>query len=250
MFGNLVRIELIRLFRSRILKYSLSAGLFLMLADYMIIEYAISLGGLTFLDDPEYGTTLAFKVFTYLFIAGFMIGVVSPLTVIVTTCGYYKHRLAINIEGANRNRLKLWASELAGIAVFVVALCITIFPGLILCVLLEKPSDIVALFTDKDIAFWELSLVVVLSTIALSYMAYMMAKLFLKASMAVALSVIFEVVMTMVMTFGIGIISKYRNTGHVIPQFVETGLIVTSFVLPIVVLIILILVKYRKLDRI
>ena len=249
MFGNLVRIELIRLFKSRVFRYGLAIGILLMLADILIIDFTVSSGALTFLDNPQYGDALGFEVFMYLFASGIMVGIVAPVSVIVTTCGYYKHRLAVNIEGANRNRFKLWLSELTGIVIFVAALCIVLIPGLIL-ILIGNPSDIVKVITDREYDLANLTLAVFISTTIMSFFAYLIAKLFIKASVSLALSAVLEILLTVLTILSVGMVASYNQSGHALPGSLEKVFPYIFVIVPFAVVGVLVLIRHRKMDRI
>ncbi len=113
MFGNLVKLNLIRLFKSRATLISTVTVIMVTVFNFFLYYYLKDL----ILD----GTTKQPVYFwgTYHFIMA--AGTIFPAICIIVTfmvCDYYKFRQMINIEGICRNKAKLVFSEVAAIFVF------------------------------------------------------------------------------------------------------------------------------------
>lgn len=124
MFFNLVHIELIRLIRNRSLKFSIPVGLFMLVCCVGIAEFGFDrmLALRIELNQTIYG----YEVLASLILAFYEVGavLVAAISSIFVTCDYCKFRLAVNIEGVERNRFKLYLSEIVGILIFVFISCL------------------------------------------------------------------------------------------------------------------------------
>ena len=151
MFSNLVRIEVIRLFKSTILKISAAIAMFLLLFIMLVFDAVVELTGN--IDISVEGIRdMSYRVLVFEGMFGSLVAVVLGLTVAFTTCNYHKYRLAINIEGAVRSRLKLYLAEICGIAIFVAAINLLIFPALVI-ILAGHPESIVMTFFQATMRF-------------------------------------------------------------------------------------------------
>ena len=249
MFGNLVQIELIRLFKSRILKISLLVGLVIMVFWSVIIEFLISMNAMEFIKIDEAIHMGSFRLIMFIMAFSFVASLVTPLTVILTTCGYYTHRLAVNIEGAVRNRLKLCFAEITGIAIFVLAIYILSIPGVLIC-LPGLPAEDLHDFFSGDFSMIDILLIGVLGNCGSCVVAYLISKVFVKSFQSIAMSLLVGFLSLFMMTVGVGVVEMYRKSGGSFADAFDNLIMILFVVLPVVLLIIGTVTKFRKVDRI
>ena len=251
MFSNLVQIELIRLFKSRILKITALTGLVVWAFWCVVIEFLISLDVTSSFTVSVEGNMPvgAFRLITYIMAFSFVLSVITPLTVIITTCGYYSHRLAVNIEGAVRNRLKLCLAELTGIGIFILALYLLVIP-IILALLPGVPADVIHDFFSGDFQIAHVILLGYLGNFGSCAVVYLISKVFVKALQSLAMSILVGFLSFFMLTVGIGLIGIYSNSAGVLADPIEYLAIVLFVVLPVVLLIIGTVAKFKKEDRI
>lgn len=247
MFGNLVQIELIRLLKNKTLKVCAVVGVlivifFLMVTELLIISNALATPRLEGLTPAVFRGVMLTTSFM-----GVML-VVIPVTVVYTTCGYQKARLAVNIEGAVRSRLKLCLSEITGIALFIVMLNLLMFPGLVL-LYLSHPSDIVFVANNNWSDILYMYVVSTVSNIYTSLVVYLISKFTSKAPLALALSFLVSAV-GFVLTIAIALVAGSSSSSSIGPSELLDVIMYILLAVPVVVLSIALAVRYRKADRI
>ncbi len=248
MFGNLVRIEVIRLYKNIILKISAAVAVFLMLISLMVSDVILQNGGLRFLGE-EYITPVYFRVFSFEVMFESLVMIVAGLTVAFTTCDYYKYRLSVNIEGAIRSRVKLFLSEMCGIAVFTAVINLMVFPGLAV-ILAGHPAEIISVFAsdyDEILTVYFFSFA---SCLFVSIIVYLLSKITHKAPVAVLLSILVEIAAVVLLVFTAGFISGSRQEGVVDGGPVEDVLLGSVVLIPVIVLSVIALVNNSKEDRV
>ena len=246
MFGNLVLIEITRLYNSFILRISGMIAVFILLLMMLVGEVVVQAGGVQMI--PIDTTTGFFRIALFEVQFQGLTMMVAGLTVAHTTCSYYKNRLAVNIEGAVRSRLKLCLSEICGIAVFVIALNLLVFPG-IAVILAGNTSEIANLITNisnlKDAYIFSC-----MASMFACLIVYMISKIIHNTPVAVILAMLIELLSLVLVIFMTGFIKGYEDAGGALAPGAEDVLCTSVFVLPLVVLGIVALVKEKKVDRI
>ena len=248
MFGNLVQIELIRLFRNKALKISSIVGAIMLLFFAVVEDFLISLGALNaeVLKDI---TPYTFKAI--LFIASFssIMSIVVPVNVVYTTCDYQRSRLAVNIEGAIRSRFKLCMAEVTGIFLFIVILDLLVFPGLFL-IYITEPVTIVSIWHNDGYDLLEMYGVLTLSVLYTSLVVYLISKFTSKAFYAIALSIIVSILGLVGTIFMTILVGKAGKSGIVLSSNAVDVIMYMLLALPILVLSLALAVRYRRADRI
>ena len=248
MFGNLVQIELIRLFRNKALKISSIVGAIMLFFFAVVEDFLISMGALNaeVLKDI---TPYTFKAI--LFIASFssIMSIVVPVNVVYTTCDYQRSRLAVNIEGAIRSRFKLCMAEVTGIFLFIVILDLLVFPGLFL-IYITEPSAIVSMWHNDGYDLLEMYGVLMLSVLYTSLVVYLISKFTSKAFYAIALSIIVSILGLVGTIFMTVLVSKAGKSGIVLSSNAVDVIMYMLLALPILVLSLALAVRYRRADRI
>ncbi|MBR1797648.1 MAG: hypothetical protein IJ757_06540 [Clostridiales bacterium] len=248
MFGNLVRVELIRLFHNKALKACGVIGLFLILFYAILADGLISMGALEIMDmgdDPSY----AFKIVLFATSFALAMTIVAPMTVISTTCEYQTLRLAVNFEGTIRNRFKLCLSEITGIVIFVLLLNLLVFPG-VLITFLGEPVGFNVLINDDALNPLLIYVGVTLVNLYYCIVVYLISKLVARIPVAVGISVFLGVFEITLLFFGLGITSGIESTGASVPDVVWNVLAFVFLGMPVIVPSIMLAVKYRRTDRI
>lgn len=248
MFGNLVQIELIRLFRNKALKISSIVGAIMLFFFAVVEDFLISMGALNaeVLKDI---TPYTFKAI--LFIASFssIMSIVVPVNVVYTTCDYQRSRLAVNIEGAIRSRFKLCMAEVTGIFLFIVILDLLVFPGLFL-IYITEPVTIVSIWHNDGYDLLEMYGVLTLSVLYTSLVVYLISKFTSKAFYAIALSIIVSILGLAGIIFMTILVGKAGNSGIVLSSNAVDVIMYMLLALPILVLSLALAVRYRRADRI
>ena len=191
----------------------------------------------------------SFRLIMFIMAFSFVASLVTPLTVILTTCGYYTHRLAVNIEGAVRNRLKLCFAEITGIAIFVLAIYILSIPGVLIC-LPGLPAEDLHDFFSGDFSMIDILLIGVLGNCGSCVVAYLISKVFVKSFQSIAMSLLVGFLSLFMMTVGVGVVEMYRKSGGSFADAFDNLIMILFVVLPVVLLIIGTVTKFRKVDRI
>lgn len=245
MFGNLVHIELIRLFRSRILKFSIPVGILILLMLTLFCEFAVQMNGIEGVIPAP-----VFRISYYTVEYSFVMSMIAPVNVIVTTCGYNKYRLAVNIEGAVRNRLKLIISEITGIVIFVFAINLIVVPALFLVSLIDNTEISLISSGNGVVGLLETYLGISLSVLFSCLIVYLVSKFTSHVYLASVLSLLLA-------AFGLGAtvfigneLEKNSSMLNIIDDSIGTILLAQFIIVPIVFLSILLAIKYRKADRI
>ena len=248
MFGNLVRIEVIRLYKNIILKISAALAAFLMLISLMSSEIILQNGGLRFIRAEEI-TPVYFHVYFFEVMFESLVMIVAGLTVAFTTCDYYKYRLSVNIEGAIRSRVKLFLSELCGIAIFTAAINLLVFPGLAV-ILAGHPAEIISVFTSDYDEILSVYFFSFCSCLFVSIIVYLLSKITHKAPVAVLLSILVGIAAVVLLVFTAGFISGSRGEGVIAGRTIEDVLLGSVILIPVIVLSVIALVNNSKEDRV
>ena len=248
MFGNLVQIELIRLFRNKALKISSIVGAIMLLFFAVVEDFLISLGALNaeVLKDI---TPYTFKAI--LFIASFssIMSIVVPVNVVYTTCDYQRSRLAVNIEGAIRSRFKLCMSEVIGIALFIVMLNLLLFPGLLL-LYISHPADIVFIINNNWSDILSMYAFSCLNNIYICIIVYLISKFTSRAPLALALSLIVSIIGVILTGIASIMVNELVPVDKPGSSAIVDAIMYMLLSVPVVVLSIALAVRYRKADRI
>lgn len=248
MFGNLVQIEFIRLLRCKALKISAAIGAFMIVFMMTIIDYAVYLGGLFFINNGDMSAPM-FETSSFVVFYSMMTSLIAPVTVIYTTCGYQKARLAVNIECAIRSRLKLCLSEFTGIALFVLLLNLFVIPGVgFLCLSYRNEMNPIELITDLNLVYLFLSSS--LSNLYGCLIAYLISKFTSNSVVAMAVSVLYSVFSYVGIILVAGFVEGNNGINLIIPNNLSELLFYVAFSIPVVVLTIALAVRYKKADRI
>lgn len=245
MFGNLVQIELIRLLKSRTLKIGLIAGTFFIIVFSLLIEFLILLGALN--TEPLSNISPGiFRNSLFSLCFDFAASAVACVTVVYTTCGYRKARLAVNIECAVRSRIKLYLSELSGIALFILCLHLLVFP-VILVNNLVHPSD--ALFTGWDGYIYNY-LLSSLNSFFICLVSYLLSKITDKALISLILVLISGIAGFAGLIVISGTLDGLASEAGVLPWHLADGIMTSYFALPVIILVVVLAIKNRRTDRI
>ena len=249
MFGNLVQIEFIRLFKSKALKISAAIAVFLLFFVMTLIDYVQYFGGFEFVIQDSTMTAPMFEISVFVMIYSMLSSVVAPVTVIYTTCGYQKARLSVNIEGAVRNRLKLCLSELTGIALMVVILSLLVLPGIgFLCLSYHSEINPLDLIKELDLVYIFVSMV--LSNLYGCLIAYLISKFTSNPMLAAAVSILYSVVSYVGIVYLAGFISGNKESGPFIPNDLREIFFCVVMSIPVIALSTALAVRYKKADRI
>lgn len=248
MFGNLVLIEVIRLYKNIILKISAAVAALLMLISLMVSDVVLQNDGLTFFRTGEI-TPLYFRVFTFEAMFESLVMIVAGLTVAFTTCDYYKYRLSVNIEGAVRSRVKLFLSEMCGITVFVAAINLLVFPGLAV-ILAGHPAEIISVFTTDYEEILTVYFFSFCSCLFVSLVIYLLSKITHKAPVAVLLSILVEIAAVVLLVFTAGFISGSPEGVGFAGGLFEEFFVGIVFLVPLIILSVIVLVNNSKEDRV
>ena len=248
MFGNLVQIELIRLFKSKALKISAAIGAFLIVFVMIVIDYALYLGALDFVDADEISEPL-FEVSMFIMTYAMLSALVAPVTVIYTTCGYKKARLSVNIECAIRSRLKLCLSEVTGIGLFVLIINLLVIPAVLLIAVVNHAQvDPVKLVTDLNIIY--VYTAIVLSDMYSCLIAYLISKFTSVSALAMAISLLYSLLSFAVIILLAGFVNGYKGSGLIIPDSIQDLIMYVLLAIPVVAMSTALAVRYRRTDRI
>ena len=248
MFGNLVQIELIRLFKSKALKISAAIGAFLLIFMMTIIDYLVYLGALFFINNGDMSAPM-FEISSFMLFYSMITALIAPVTVIYTTCGYQKARLSVNIEGAIRSRLKLCLSDLTGIALFVLILNLLVIPGVgLLCLVYRNEMNPISLITDLNTIYVFMS--AFLSNMYGCLIAYLVSKFTSNSVLSMSVTMLYSVVSYVVIILLAGFVSGKKGSGLLIPNNLQELLFYVAFMIPVVALSIALAVRYKKADRI
>ena len=248
MFGNLVLIEIIRLYKSVILRISGLIAIFLLFLMTLIGELVVQMGGVEMMPYED-ATPIGFKVVMFDVVFQGLAMVVAGMTVAFTTCSYYKNRLAVNIEGAVRSHLKLCLAEICGIIVFVMALNLLVFPG-VAVILAGNPSDIALLFANNLGELKDIYLFSCMASLFGSMTVYVLSKIIHNAPVAVILSMFVELLAMILVFFMTGFIKGYEDAGGTLVLGIEDMLCTLVMILPMTVLGIIAFIRNKKADRI
>ncbi len=248
MFGNLVQIELIRLFKSKALKISAAIGAFLLIFMMTMIDYLMYLGALFFINNGDMSAPM-FEISSFMLFYSMITALIAPVTVIYTTCGYQKARLSVNIEGAIRSRLKLCLSDLTGIALFVLILNLLVIPGVgLLCLVYLNEMNPISLITDLNTIYVFMS--AFLSNMYGCLIAYLVSKFTSNSVLSMSVTMLYSVVSYVVIILLAGFVSGKKGSGLLIPNNLQELLFYVAFMIPVVALSIALAVRYKKADRI
>ena len=248
MFGNLVQIELIRLFKSKALKISAAIGAFLLIFMMTMIDYLMYLGALFFINNGDMSAP-KFEISSFMLFYSMITALIAPVTVIYTTCGYQKARLSVNIEGAIRSRLKLCLSDLTGIALFVLILNLLVIPGVgLLCLVYLNDMNPISLITDLNTIYVFMS--AFLSNMYGCLIAYLVSKFTSNSVLSMSVTMLYSVVSYVVIILLAGFVSGKKGSGLLIPNNLQELLFYVAFMIPVVALSIALAVRYKKADRI
>lgn len=248
MFANLVQIELIRLFRNKALKIGCTVGalmllFFVVIHDFLVTFGALNMGALQGFSESSFRSTM--------FVASFssIMSLIIPVDVVYTTCEYQRSRLAVNIEGAVRNRLKLCLSEITGIFIFIVLLNTLVFPGLLL-IFISKPSSLISISDPDGVDILIMILSLVLMQFYTTLIVYLISKFTSKALFALILSLIVSALSVAFIFVIMAFVSRsYANLTFMSVDILDMAIGVLLAV-PVVVLIIALAVRYKRVDRI
>ena len=248
MFGNLVQIELIRLFRNKALKISGIVGAIMLFFFAVVEDYLISLGALDaeVLNDI---TPYTFKAILFISSFSLILSLVVPVNVVYTTCDYQRSRLAVNIEGAIRSRFKLCMSEVTGIFLFIAILDLLVFPGLFL-IYITEPVTIVSIWHNDGYNLLETYEVLTLAVLYTSLVVYLISKFTSKAFYAIALSITVSILGMAGVIFMTVLVSKAGESGIVLSSNAVDIIMYMLLAVPILVLSLALAVRYRRADRI
>ncbi|MCQ2515251.1 MAG: hypothetical protein MJ094_00120 [Saccharofermentans sp.] len=134
-------------------------------------------------DADNYGT----EVLASMILAFYEVGalLVTAVTAIFTTCDYSKYRLAINIEGVERNKFKLRLSEVVGILIFVAVICLLGVPFAVIGSFLSGNGTVLSLQGWIEIikGFFDVALVFFITSAIVCITGYFVSNL-TKAKMA------------------------------------------------------------------
>lgn len=116
MFSNLIRLNFIRLYKSRVTSVCAYTALALMLLFAFML---FALFGEVFKNRFNGGADLShFWISLFYIMSSSIVSVVEIVIVGFATCDYYKFRQMINIEGACRSKIKFCLSEIVAILLF------------------------------------------------------------------------------------------------------------------------------------
>ncbi len=248
MFSNLVRIEVIRLFKSTILKISAAIAMFLLLFIMLVFDAMVELTGN--IDISVEGIRdMSYRVLVFEGMFGSLVAVVLGLTVAFTTCNYHKYRLAINIEGAVRSRLKLCLAEICGIAIFVAAINLLIFPALAI-VLAGHPESIVMTFFSGNNEVYVIYVSSFAACMFTSLTTYLLSQIIHKVPFAVALSILMSILGMFLSVYSSGFAHGYYDTCGKFAGLIEDIGGFAGLLLPIIIISVIAAVRNRKADRI
>ena len=248
MFGNLVQIELIRLTKSTILKISSAVAIFLLFFFLAVSDLLIRFGGLQLIPIENYSSA-SFKMAIIEVSFQGCVMLVSGLTVAFTTCSYHKYRLAVNIEGAVRSRVKLCLSELTGIAVFVGIVSLFVLPAAALA-LVGEPVDVIRVFVFDDVSVYYAYAFAFISGMFTSVTVYLLSKIVHNAPAAIALSLLILLAGLVLAIFSAGFIQGYKDAGGNLPSGIEDIIGTAGLLLPIVLLAVIAFLKNKRMDRV
>lgn len=248
MFGNLVQIELLRLYRNKALKIGGTAGalmllFFVVMEDFLVTFGALDTVALSGISESSFRATIFITSFAA------VMQIVIAVDVVYTTCDYQRSRLAVNIEGAIRNRLKLCLSEITGIFLFTCILNAFVFPGLLLIFITEPYKlSLIAGDIGSDILIMIASLT--LMQLYTMLVVYLISKFTYKALFALVLSLVVSFLGITASFFIMAMVNRLSSDA----TFMNINIIdVAIFILmavPIVVLTIALAVRYKRMDRI
>ncbi len=247
MFGNLVRIELIRLTRSRVLKASCLAGV-LILSVILSIGYILMTSGSMYMDDGISPAVLNASVFTVSFTAA--VSFVITVTVIYTTCDYRKFRLPVNIEGAVRNRFKLCLSELTGIAVFTALIDLLIIPGIFMSGIGNMP-ELMSVIRNGDIVPLRVYEGVVSLNMFSCLIVYLISKFTPKAYVSAIFSLLAGITGVVAAFVMKGFAAGYESaSGGSLPRGLNDIILVFILIVPVAALITALGIRAGRTDRV
>ncbi len=116
MFSNLIRLNFIRLYKSRVTSVCAYTALALMLLFAFML---FALFGEVFKNRFNGGADLShFWISLFYIMSSSIVSVAEIVIVGFATCDYYKFRQMINIEGACRSKIKFCLSEIVAILLF------------------------------------------------------------------------------------------------------------------------------------
>ena len=245
MFLNLVRGSLIRLAKNRALPSSVLGALVI-----SIIFIATLRGGavFTYVDDELIGTILAPNAMVMFNILGSLIsGVVSLISTAFFVSDYYRYRLAINIEGSVRSRVKLTLSEITALFIWMLLWTLMVATlGIGLIVLVYGASVVQCSFIRLLILAVIRSMQVFLTCMEVLVIAKIVRRATITLAVFVAYSVVYMIIDSIVVAVldeNIGLTVSalilpgsylsmvYSNIelpsiGEVMPMFVSYGVII------------------------
>ncbi|MBP5179891.1 MAG: hypothetical protein J6127_01195 [Clostridiales bacterium] len=247
MFFNLVRIELIRLFNNKTLKYTSALGLFIIIFWVAVVDYLMSVSDISYIRDvPASSVELVGFVMSF----AFAVFIVSVVAVIFTTSDYRRHRLAVNIEGAVRNRLRLYLSEIVGVVFFVAVLNLLVIPGSLI-IIASDPAELGGLIDDGINDLLVIYLTLTLGSVYSSVVVYLISRLSSTRIFAIVFSLLYQVVGYLVFAVAVGLFQGYNSTA--VQQIPDSFINVTIGIIlgvPVLLLILASILKNRKADRI
>ncbi len=247
MFVNLVRIEIIRLINNRTLKYLMAFGVLAIFCWVMTIDYAVQVTSSKLLRDVP---ASSIDLIGYIMAFSLVVLVISVVTVIFTTCDYNQYKLAVNIEGAVRSRIKLYLSEIVGILLFVAGLNLFVLPGA-LVIIASDPAELGGLIEAGNYDLLGVYITITVSSVYSSIIVYLISRLFPNKILAAAFSLLFQILGGL---FFIAVMGFARGYNDSVADQIPDSLINTSigivFALPVILLTIAIVAKNRKADRI
>ena len=249
MFSNLVRIELIRLFHNKALRFCALGGILVIVIFLVFLEFMVDFGLVNAFEMRNLAVTETdFRYAMLMMSYSFFMTAALPVVVIFTTCEYQTYRLAVNIEGAVRSRLKLCLSEITGIFIFTALVNLLLFPCILLT-LSDDPSGIIPFFIDKSNPLIVYG-IITLSNFFSCLIVYLVSKFTSKVSLSFAISLLLGIVGIGSATFFAGFISGYTQRGGSLARYADDLSMIQFVAVPLLVLSVALAIKYRKGDRI
>ncbi len=254
MFVNLVHIELIRLIRNRSLKFSIPTSLFMLICCVGVAEFGFDRMVAVRLefDNTIYGA----EVMASLILGFYEIGalLVAAVSTIFATCDYSKYRLAINIEGVERNRLKLYLSEISGILIFVLISCLIGIPVAVIGSLFGGQGSVLASEGRSELLMGYLSVALTFAILSgiVCVTGYLFSRLFKSKAVSFTFVGVDVFVFLILVAVAVGFVqgvNEASNSAVNIEDIVGITLLVFSLI-PLVASGIVLAIKERKSDRI
>lgn len=253
MFLSLVYIELIRLSKNRSLKFGIPASIFLIVCLSFVSMFGLDRMDTLNVIDIDINNSA--KVLSSMFFCFYEMAaiLITAVSTVFTTCDYYKYRLAINIEGVERNRFKLCLSELTGIALFIAIICGCGVPFAMLSFLIQVDSSVISLSVLSEVLldylyvatfFFVLSLLISVSEYFIAKITKSKGATF--ASIG-ALILVYVILIGFCLGFVQGLDSGSDSFSNM-SNLIICVLVVFAFI-PMVTFAIVLAIKDRKSDR-